>query len=141
MLTLYFTAFAVAFALNLVWENAHMPLYKNFNGDSSSLSRFLRSLYDSFMDGITILSLYAALALVLHLRLTWPFEANTFQHALLAVVSGVVATAIERRALKTGRWQYTDRMPIVPYLRIGLSPLAQMMLLPSLVAIITSWIV
>lgn len=141
MFILYFTAFAVAFALNLVWENAHMPLYKNFSGDSSSMSRFLRSLYDSFMDGLTILSLYVALALVLQLRLTWPFDAGFFQHALLAVLGAALATVIERRALKTGRWQYTERMPIVPYLQVGLSPLVQLMLLPSLVALVTHWLV
>lgn len=141
MYSLYVTAFAIAFALNLVWENAHMPLYKNFSGDSSPLSRFLRSLYDSFMDGVTILSLYAALSVVLQLKLTWPFHASFIQHAVLAFTSGALATVIERRALRTGRWQYTDRMPIVPCLRVGLSPLVQLMILPSLVAVIANWLV
>lgn len=137
----YLTAFAVAFALNLVWENAHMPLYKNFSGDSSPLARFLRSLYDSFMDAVTILSLYAVLSVVLQLKLTWPFHASFVQHTLLVFASGALATVIERRALKTGRWQYTERMPIVPYLRVGLSPLVQLMILPSLVAVIANWLV
>lgn len=137
----YLTAFAVAFALNLVWENAHMPLYKNFSGDRSPLARFSRSLYDSFMDAVTILSLYAVLSVVLHLNLTWPFHASFVQHTLLAFSSGALATLIERRALRTGRWQYTDCMPIVPYLRVGLSPLVQLMILPSLVAVIANWLV
>jgi hypothetical protein len=35
-----------------------------------------------------------------------------------------------------GYWQYTDAMPVVPYLATGLSPLLQMMLLP----ILTFWL-
>lgn len=137
----YLAAFAVAFALNLVWENAHMPLYKNFTGDGSPLSRFLRSLYDSFMDGVTILAIYVALAVVLQLGLRWPFEASFFQHLILIFAGGAVATVVERQALRAGRWQYTERMPIVPILRVGLSPLLQLMIIPSIVALATRWLV
>lgn len=141
MYSLYVTAFAIAFALNIVWENAHMSLYKNFNGDGSPLSRFLRSLYDSFMDAVLILSLFLLPALLLHLSLEWPFAAGFTEHVLLALLGGVVATVIEWRALATGRWQYTDKMPLVPILKVGLSPLIQLMILPSAIALLTALLV
>lgn len=141
MYSLYVSAFALAFALNLVWENAHMHLYKNFNGDSSPLSRFLRSLYDSFMDAVLILSLFLVPAMLLHLPKEWPFAAGLEEHVLLAALGGVVATIVEWRALRTGRWQYTEKMPLVPILKVGLSPLVQLMVLPSAIASLTRLLV
>lgn len=141
MCSLYLTAFALAFALDLVWENAHMPLYKNFTGDSSPVSRFLRSLYDSFMDAVLILSLFLVPALLLDLPMEWPFGARLVEHVILGVLGGVVATIIEWRALKTGRWQYSEKMPLVPILKVGLSPLVQLMVLPSAIASLTPLLV
>ena len=141
MYSLYVTAFVLAFALNIVWENAHMPLYKNFNGDGSPLSRFLRSLYDSFMDAVLILSLFLFPALLLHLPWEWPFTAGLTEHVLLGLLGGVVAAVIEWRALATGRWQYTDKMPLVPILKVGLSPLVQLMVLPSAIASLAALLV
>lgn len=138
MYTLYTAAFLIAFVTNLFWENAHMPLYKNFNGDRSRLSRFLRSLYDSFMDSVLIMSLYLGPALLLSLPADWPFAAGLLQQTLLALLGGVVAAWIEWRALKTGRWQYTDKMPVVPVLNVGFSPLVQLMVLPSVTAFLST---
>lgn len=118
-----------------------MPLYKNFNGDRSPLSRFLRSLYDSFMDAVLILSLFLFPALLLSLPLEWPFTAGLSAHVLLGLLGGLVATVIEWRALATGRWQYTDKMPLVPIVKVGLSPLVQLMVLPSAIASLSALLV
>jgi len=135
----YIAAFAIAFVLNVVWENAHMPLYKNFSGASSSLQRFIRSLSDSFKDSLIILTFYAIPGLAIMTSMQWPWHASLYQHFLLMFLGAVLAITVELHAVKTGRWQYTDRMPLIPGLNVGLSPLLQMMLLPSTTAILTNF--
>jgi hypothetical protein len=44
----------------------------------------------------------------------------------------LVAIAIERLALTTGRWLYSDAMPIIPIFDVGLSPILQWLILPLL---------
>lgn len=41
-------------------------------------------------------------------------------YATAALLGGASAAAIEWPALAFGRWSYTDRVPIVPVLDIGL---------------------
>ncbi len=49
---------------------------------------------------------------------------------LYALLFGViVAITIEFYALQTGRWAYNELMPIVPLLKIGLTPTIQLGLL------------
>jgi hypothetical protein len=54
--------------------------------------------------------------------------------ALAAYVStGLVATFfLERHALAAGRWSYSELMPVIPILGVGLVPLLQWALLPPL---------
>jgi len=45
----------------------------------------------------------------------------------------VIAILVEWTGMHIlGRWEYTDKMPIVPGLRVGLVPVAQMIELPPL---------
>jgi hypothetical protein len=46
----------------------------------------------------------------------------------------VLAALVESVAVHAlGRWEYTDKMPTVPRLGIGLVPIAQMLILPPLI--------
>lgn len=137
----YIAAFTIAFVLNVIWENAHMSLYKNFSGDRSSLQRFIRSISDSIKDSLIILTFYAIPGWAIMTTMQWPWHASLYQHFLLVILGAVLAITVELHAIKTGRWQYTDRMPLVPGLNIGLSPLLQMVLLPSTTAILTSCLI
>jgi len=48
----------------------------------------------------------------------------------LIIIAGlIVAIALERFALSTGRWAYNDLMPIIPLLATGLTPTIQLGLL------------
>ena len=49
------------------------------------------------------------------------------------------ATAVEWKALASGSWSYTDRMPIVPVLDVGLWPLVQLTLLAPAAFWIAGW--
>lgn len=54
-------------------------------------------------------------------------------YALMATVGVVIAVLIERHALATGRWAYTDWMPVLPVLDVGLVPVLQMLIVPAVV--------
>ncbi|QCR25313.1 hypothetical protein C1N53_22620 (plasmid) [Pontibacter sp. SGAir0037] len=53
-------------------------------------------------------------------------------YAVAALIGGALATGFKLWALKTGVWEYTPRMSMVPVLRIELLPLIQLMVLPVL---------
>lgn len=57
----------------------------------------------------------------------WP----TKRALLLFVVVGLLATvALEMHATAQGRWNYSELMPVLPGLGVGLAPLLQWLVLP-----------
>src|SRR5207248_11165026 len=56
-----------------------------------------------------------------------------------ALLGALVASAFEWYALASGRWSYTDRMPVVPALGVGLWPLLQLTLLTPLSLALGRW--
>lgn len=114
MLKKLLLVFLIGFALNLVWEFAHSVLYVTYKeGEITNFILFRAAV----MDGIFILTL-TLLAILLKIT------KSTF-----IMISGfVLAVAIELWALKTGRWVYDISMPIIPFLRTGLTPTIQLAL-------------
>jgi hypothetical protein len=53
-------------------------------------------------------------------------------YATAALLGGAFAVAYEWKALGSGRWRYTDRVPVMPVLGAGLWPLLQLALLVPL---------
>ena len=108
------TIFVLAFALNVVWENLHSLLYSNYmRGEITELILIRASLFDALL--ITILVL--------------PF---IYVHALknkswLIVPLGIlIAILNEWYGLGTGRWAYNALMPIMPLIKVGLTPALQL---------------
>jgi len=60
---------------------------------------------------------------------------------VLAIIGFFFAVGIEQSALLLERWGYTDVMPIVPYLQVGLLPVLQMTLLLPLSIYLTKIII
>lgn len=115
--------------LNYPWEMLQMPLYEGmlFSDPMSWLVCFRASIGDGFI----ILTIWGFGYLLFRQR-TW-FQTKNVKNISLLVLSGaVIAIAFEIHALKTGRWVYSDLMPLLPYLGVGLSPLLQLMILPWL---------
>ncbi|MCJ8167129.1 hypothetical protein MKJ04_19975 [Pontibacter sp. E15-1] len=120
--------FAVGFLVNLVWENAQAFLYVSYGG---FWKHFWVCFIASIIDGLVILLVYLVLAL-LYKDIYWPRHNMFVRYALVALVGGALAVGFELWALATGEWNYTALMPVVPGLEVGLSPLAQLMVLPIL---------
>lgn len=124
--------FIVAFALNLIWENAQAPLYQGY---TSFGQHFWICLPASLWDAGYITIVYLLFTLTTH---AWhviqksPDQDKSVSWILpltIALLGLVTAAAIELRALREGRWAYTAAMPLVPFTPIGLLPFLQLALL------------
>lgn len=56
----------------------------------------------------------------------------------IEIVSLFVAVGIEKFALATNRWSYTDINPIIPILKVSFLPVLQLMLLTPIILYITA---
>jgi hypothetical protein len=109
--------FTVSFALNFVWEHLHSVLYVHYKGGPiTDFILFRATLGDALF--ITALSI--------------PFFRIPFLYARLWLVIPLAvlgAVALELFATSTGRWAYTEMMPLVPLIGTGLTPTIQLGLL------------
>lgn len=126
--------YLVAMALgNLAWEFAHMPLYTLWaEGDWGDI--VFAAVHCTGGDVLIGLSALAA-ALVLMGRADWP--ARRFGTvAAVTVAIGLTYTAFSEwlNVVRRAAWAYSDAMPVVPLggFDIGLSPLAQWVIVPAL---------
>ncbi len=104
----------VAFISNYIWEHAHASMYFHPLGEKmTEWMLFRATLGDVFILGVFALLWYSVPVLK---RRIW----------FVVPLGLVVAYAIEEYALYTSRWAYTEAMPVVPYLEVGLSPLLQL---------------
>lgn len=127
--------FGVSFFLHLLWENLQSPLYSCY-----STSSFLQCFWICLKATITgdmlfTLTIYVALAFV-HRDPFWIAARSVFGHPatwVLAVLVGVLlGISFELWAIHVShRWTYAT-MPILPVLRIGITPVLQMIVVPLL---------
>ena len=117
----------VAFALNFVWEMVQMPLFKGMSlGD---LQAWLLCLRSTIGDVATVLS-FCGLGRVVFRDWDWPGRLSIVKALYLLFVGLTFGIYYEITALSAGRWSYTELMPVLPGLEVGLVPLVQMMVLP-----------
>jgi len=122
-----------AFILHVIWENAQAPL---FQGYTSFSQHFSACLFGTVGDVAITLFVYVLVALLKN-DFNWIASLNKKDIAVLAVIGFLIAVGIEWRAVLFGRWAYNDAMPLLPYLKVGLSPIIQMTLLLPLSVFIT----
>lgn len=119
----------LAFLLNYAWEIGHCPLYTVCVYDGPHLIFLaLASLADVIMVGL----LYFGFALIYRNGL-WMMHPTTSRVFWLMLVGGVGATVSEIAHLSAGNWAYTSRMPIIPGIEVGLTPVLQFTILPVLI--------
>jgi hypothetical protein len=127
----------VAVILNYVWELAQSPLYMGM-GDFSRMWRhcFVASLVDAGL----VLLIFAAGAAVFGRR-DWFVPPEKYGVALMlgaGLLIGVIAELVAVHIL--GLWGYSARMPVAPLLGVGLTPVAQMLVLPPVIfRVVAAW--
>jgi hypothetical protein len=122
----------LAFAAHFVWEMVQCPIF------------FVHGTYDATRKGMIVATLgdvgmtWTIYAIVALASGRWRWERHRWratQWLTLTVASLAISTWVEWRGLHEGRWWYTDAMPTLPGLGVGLVPLVQMvMLTPALIA-------
>lgn len=119
----------LSFLLNYGWEIGHCPLYTVCVYDRPHMIFLaLASLADVIMAGL----LYFGFALIYRNGL-WVSHLSTSRVFWLILVGGAGATVSEIAHLAAGNWAYTDRMPIIPGIEVGLTPVLQFAILPVLI--------
>ncbi len=123
----------VAFVLHIAWENTQAPLFQGY----PSFPQHLPVCFIGTMGDVALtLSVYLIVALFKD-NFGWLAASNKKDVTALAVIGFFLAVGIEQRALLLGRWGYKDIMPIIPYLKVGLTPVFQMTLLLPLSVYLT----
>lgn len=124
--------FLLSFVLHFVWEHVQMPLYdlpEMGFWEGIGVCLFATATGDVLF----LLTIYSAVAIV-HRDWNWMTSAETFRHpatwVLPVLIGGLLAVSFELWAVYTvHRWKY-GAMPLLPVVRVGLTPVLQMTILP-----------
>ncbi|MGB2791063.1 MAG: hypothetical protein WBC29_00745 [Candidatus Moraniibacteriota bacterium] len=126
----------ISFVLNFLWEVSQVGLYTpHFDG---VLELVLVHLKAALGDVVIFLVLYVLVGLFLR-DSRWIEKNKIPPLFLLAILGGAFAVAIEKYALLTGRWGYSEFMPIAPFVGVGFSPVLQIIVLTPLTVFIMRW--
>lgn len=114
-----------------------MPLYSEMGmGIRSDYLEFLKIHWRvSAQDALMVLTVYILVA-ILWRNFYWPKLSSVFPWSLFIVLLPLWQAAVEYHAVYLAyRWAYAESMPLI--FGIGLSPILQMLILPSLVVVLS----
>ena len=122
--------FVISVMLNFPWEVAQMPLYvEGGNWFEFALHCMIPSLGDGF-----IVMLIFGVGWAVRGQSDWTDQLGWAAKALMLITGLSVAVIVEWvRFYGLNRWNYTASMPLLPGLGIGVVPVLQMLILPSLI--------
>lgn len=122
---------AVTAIADLFWETAHLPLYTIWY-EGTPRDNALAVLHCTAGDILIALSAWAFAVLVAG-RPEWP-AAGTRRIAVLTIAGGLAYTGFSEWLNTAVRqsWTYSQWMPVLPGLGMGLSPALQWIVVPSL---------
>ena len=123
-----------AVLVNFLWEVPQIAFYEWWG--ASWVVGLLICLQASLGDGVLMLALYG-LGFAFFRRREWIMKPGVAGYTLLVLAGMAAAVLVEVSALAWGRWAYNARMPLIPALDVGLVPIAQMMILPVIIARLT----
>jgi hypothetical protein len=120
------------FLLNFPWEILQLPLFLG-KATAPYWGQVKVCLIGTSGDIGILLVAFWSVAAVVRDR-TWllaPRQSHLAGFVGIGLVITVVAEKVATEVLRW--WAYADAMPIIPFLEVGLSPIAQWLLLPPLV--------
>ncbi len=118
-----------AFLLNFIWELLQLPLFGGF-ADFPYYQTILHCTKATFGDVIISLVAFAGACLITRSRM-WIISTKISGVVAFLAVGLLITVAFE--LLATGplnRWQYGELMPMIPVIGVGVSPVAQWVILP-----------
>ncbi len=123
----YGSFIVVNYLHNLGWEAAHESLY----ADMPPFLQHLPYLALASVGDVGICLVVVLLTALFYRLWVW-FDALSAGKTLFIIsISAVISTGVEYlNVVILSRWEYTDAMPLIPGIGIGLSPFLQIALLP-----------
>ena len=123
--------FIVAVVMNDLWELAQASLYVGL--ESFNTQVFWHCFVASVGDGVLVLVI-VAVGWISFQRWDW-FQTPGVAGYLVMLGAGLVLDVLVEwvRMQVLGRWEYTDKMPTIPGVGVGLVPIGQMLVLPQLI--------
>lgn len=122
--------FVFILAANFVWEVAHLPLYTIWAEGTVGEIAFAVT---HCTGGDLLISLASlSLGLLLAGKPEWP-ERGFYQVMAPTIAFGVGYTIFSEwlNIMVRKSWEYSELMPIVPVVDVGLSPVAQWLVIPA----------
>jgi len=120
---------ALGLPLELLWETAQFPLYTIWH--QGRWGEILYGLVHCTLGDLLILLVAYWIIALLNRDRGWPLHTG-LQNGVLFTALGAVYTVYSEimNVHIKGNWDYTELMPIVPYLGIGGTPFLQWLLIP-----------
>ena len=115
---------------HLLWEFTQLPLYTIWREGTPGEILFAAV---HCTGGDALIAITALVTALLVAGTGWPIARDSFRHvAVGAIVIGVGYTIFSEWLNTTvrGTWTYSDLMPVIPLIGVGLSPFLQWILLP-----------
>ena len=115
--------------LNLVWEFFHLPLYTIWTEGTATGIAF--AVVHCTGGDVLIAAASLLAALIISSNSRWPAH-RYWSVVTLAVAIGLAYTIFSEwlNAIAGDTWAYSELMPIIPGIGIGLSPIAQWLVIP-----------
>lgn len=121
-----FLLIVLAFLLNLTWELVQAPLYANFTNNKMHI---IFCVLASGGDVIMLLLLYFVLAFI-YKDPVWISLLTILRILVVILIGGIGAILSELGHVLIGSWTYTASMPLIPVVKVGLSPVLQFIVIP-----------
>lgn len=123
----------LAFLLNFLWEVSQGFLYVGYQYDWKHIAFCALA---SVADVVMVLILFYGFVLV-YGEIGWTQNLTPIRVALLTLAGGAGAIVAEKIHTARGSWSYTDAMPMLLWVNVGLIPVLQFTVLPLLVFLIS----
>lgn len=119
----------ISFLLNFMWEVAQGFLYKGYQYHGEHISFCaLASIADMLMVFILLFG-YG----LIYKNIWWMVSFNATKVWWLMLTGFAGAIIAEMAHTARGNWAYTESMPLIPWVNVGLSPVLQFTLLPLII--------
>jgi hypothetical protein len=128
--------FSLAVGVNYPWERAQSRLYVLPGGAEV---HWWMCAAASVADSLVVLLIFRIGWLVTG-QCDWYLQPGVRGYAVLLLSGAVISVAVEWITIYGAQWwAYSSDMPLLPGLKIGLAPVAQMLVLPPMICTLLAW--
>jgi hypothetical protein len=122
-----------SFLLNFAWEMLQMPL---FEGIEMNMQSAVFCILSSLVDTLIVLLLYYVFVII-YKELFWNRHFIVQRILILMVAGSIGAILTEILYLSAGSWKYSRSMPLIPVVNVGVSPVLQFTVLPTVIYLLS----